>query len=326
MNRRKWKNVWIVLCTVMFITLYGVSTAGAEKLEASDSGYYFWTYDEDLQGFNSAISGHQSTYLNFDELSNGTLVTDIYADEGILFSASPVCCNYYGVSRYYPTARYGNGSLSGSNPVSYPIGVGIPWDRYSVSELQVIFSSGTSFVGAYFIDNGAPILAKAYDINDELIGSFYISKTGESWNSGEWWGVVTDERIIVRMTFTTLSHMDFFAIDDLIFQTTAIEATVDIDPDTLNLNARGVFTAYISLLDGYTAEDIDADTIECAGAPVVRTSIEDGVLVAHFYREDLVGVEAGSNVELLVSGWLTDGTPFEGSDTIRVTSKGGGKK
>jgi hypothetical protein len=326
MDKRKWRTLCVFFCTVMLATVFGASTANAENLETTDSGYYFWTYDEDLQGFNAAISGLQSTYLNFDELNDRAKVTDIYADEGVYFSSLVVCCGWSGVSRYYPTARYGNGSLSGSNPVSYPIGVGVPWDNRTNSELRVAFSSGVSFIGAHFIDNGAPIIARAYDINDNLIGDFYISRGGESRNSGEWWGVVTDGRVISKMTFTAVSRGDFFAIDNFIFQSTVIEATVDIDPDTLNLNARGVFTAYISSLDDYSVEDIDVATIECEGAPAIRASIEEGILIVKFNREDLVGVETDNGVELTVTGWLTDGTPFEGSDTIRVISKGGGKK
>jgi hypothetical protein len=96
-------------------------------------------------------------------------------------------------------------------------------------------------------------------------------------------------------------------------------ATVDIDPDTLNLKAKGVFTTYITL-DGRDVEDIVS--VACEGTLSVRTSIEDGVLVAKFNRADLVGVGAGDAVELTVTGELEDGTAFEGSDTVRVISKG----
>ena len=53
---------------------------------------------------------------------------------------------------------------------------------------------------------------------------------------------------------------------------------------------------------------------------------DDGRLVVKFNREDLVGVSTGDAVELTVTGQLTNGTPFTGSDTIRVIDKGGKKK
>jgi hypothetical protein len=324
MGDRKRKMFWAVACAV-FTVVFAAAAVSAESLEGLDAGYNFLTYDEDLPGFNAAITGLKSTKLNFDELNNGAMVTDLYADEGVFFSSLAVCCWWSGVSPSYPTARYGNRSLSGSNPVSYPIGVGVPWDSRTRSELHVVFSSGTSFAGAHFIDNGASIIVRAFNINDEEIGVFSISRTGESGNSGEWWGVVTDGRAIARMTFTAASRGDFFAIDNFTFQTTAIEANVDIDPDTLNLKAKGVFTAYVSLPEGYSVEDIDVASLECEGAPSVRYSIEEGVLVVKFYREDLAGVGAGDGVELNVTGWLTDGTPIEGSDTIRVIDRGGKK-
>ncbi len=74
-------------------------------------------------------------------------------------------------------------------------------------------------------------------------------------------------------------------------------------------------------------EDIDISTVECEGAPAVKATMsDDGRLVVKFNREDLVGVSTGDAVELTVTGQLTNGTPFTGSDTIRVIDKGGKKK
>jgi hypothetical protein len=101
----------------------------------------------------------------------------------------------------------------------------------------------------------------------------------------------------------------------------AVEAAVNIDPDTLNIKSRGVFTAYITLPEWCNVEDVDAGTIECSGASASKTSIEDGRLVAKFNRGDL-DIQAGDAVELAVTGELNDGMRFEGSDTIQVMDKG----
>jgi len=113
-----------------------------------------------------------------------------------------------------------------------------------------------------------------------------------------------------------------------------IDATVNIDPDTLNLNSKGKWvTCYIELPEGHEVSDIDVDSVSLEGLLEVQQSdIQDGMLMVKFDREDLaaylevvLGVVPPVDVELMVTGNLTDGTPFEGRDTIRVIDKGGGK-
>jgi hypothetical protein len=101
------------------------------------------------------------------------------------------------------------------------------------------------------------------------------------------------------------------------------EAAIKIKPETLNLKSRGIFTAFIGLPEGYDEEDIDINTVECEGAPALKGLMtDDGRLIVKFDREDLVGVSPGDSVEMFVTGKLIDGTPFIGSDTIRVIDKG----
>ena len=100
-----------------------------------------------------------------------------------------------------------------------------------------------------------------------------------------------------------------------------IEATVEISPRTLNLKSRGNWvTCRVWLEEGYSAEDIDPETI------VLEDTIEpdwkwvkDNELKLKFLRSQIQDiVEPGDAVELVLSGELTDGTPFEGIGTIRV--------
>ncbi|MBE0447824.1 MAG: hypothetical protein IBX64_06950 [Actinobacteria bacterium] len=112
-----------------------------------------------------------------------------------------------------------------------------------------------------------------------------------------------------------------------------VTAKIDIDPDTLNLKSRGRWiTAYIELPEGYDAADIDVSTVllnDKVPAESMPTGIgdydEDGIpdLMVKFDRAMVKGMlSPGDAVELTVTGELIDGTPFKGSDTIRVISKG----
>lgn len=105
-------------------------------------------------------------------------------------------------------------------------------------------------------------------------------------------------------------------------------ATVDIDPNTLNLKSRGRWiTCYIELPEGYDVLDIDVGTVTLSYGEHKVTAewgdVQDGVLMVKFDRSEVAGIlSPGGAVELTVTGELTDGTSFEGSDTIRVISRG----
>jgi len=111
-----------------------------------------------------------------------------------------------------------------------------------------------------------------------------------------------------------------------------ILATVDIDPDTLNLKSNGQWiTAYITLPEGYNVEDIVLETVYLDGIPAVWSEIQDGVYMGKFDRAtvqasltnepDYDSAPKFYDMTLAVTGNLVDGTPFEGRDTIRVLSK-----
>ncbi|MBC8265168.1 MAG: hypothetical protein H8E47_13720 [Anaerolineales bacterium] len=113
-----------------------------------------------------------------------------------------------------------------------------------------------------------------------------------------------------------------------------IQATVDIDPNTLNLKSKGKWiAAYIELPKGYEVDDIDVSTVlleDTIPAELHPTEVgdydEDGIsdLMVKFDRQALIESLDGTTgeVTLTVSGELVAGTSFEGSDTVTVVNRG----
>jgi hypothetical protein len=120
--------------------------------------------------------------------------------------------------------------------------------------------------------------------------------------------------------------------------------TVDVDPDTLNPKSKGrAITAYIEPPEGHTVNDMDLSTIMLddtvpidPAAPVtVGDFDDDGIpdLMVHFKRTEVIAyVLVKINMpepadqrfvitSLTVNGLLKDGTPFQGSDIIRIRLK-----
>ena len=127
-----------------------------------------------------------------------------------------------------------------------------------------------------------------------------------------------------------------------------ITATVDIDPDTLNLKSNGAFvTAYVELPDGYNVADIALDTVCLDGIQAITDPQYDFVTDPNAYlvdhdgdgilermvkfdrdtvRDALTGMpdcEEGNkfyDLPLIVTGKVA-GILFEGTDTILVLKK-----
>lgn len=113
-------------------------------------------------------------------------------------------------------------------------------------------------------------------------------------------------------------------------------ATIDINPNALNLKSKGWITVYIELPECYNVEDIDVSTIllndtipiDSEAPTQIGDYDSDGIpdLMVKFSRTEVLesisnaGLPSGrfGQVTLEVTGELSDETSFEGSDTIRV--------
>jgi len=109
----------------------------------------------------------------------------------------------------------------------------------------------------------------------------------------------------------------------------AIAATVDIKPDTLNLNRHGRWiTAFVCLPEGYNVSDIDVSTIllqnmfEPEWGSIEGDSLMikfDASMVTTYLWDRLNHMGLGrAHIELTITGQLMDGTDFEGTDTIVI--------
>ncbi len=116
-----------------------------------------------------------------------------------------------------------------------------------------------------------------------------------------------------------------------------IEADIDIKPATLNLAGKGKWiTCHIRLPEDYDITDIYPDTVridptgllleEAVWAEQIQFDEQEQVAVAKFNRSAVQSLVTAGEAELAVSGELINGIVFEGTDTIRVTEKGGKKK
>jgi hypothetical protein len=99
---------------------------------------------------------------------------------------------------------------------------------------------------------------------------------------------------------------------------------IDIAPDTIRTNAKSI-TCHIWPLDGYDVTEIDLDSIRLKDdikPSHISVRKKQQMLVVKFPTSGLPPLVQGL-LELTVSGELTDGTPFEGTDSVDVIQKGG---
>lgn len=144
----------------------------------------------------------------------------------------------------------------------------------------------------------------------------YLHPTSSSFSTLTSTALGVDGIELAELGLNFVSSVADYAVDNISLSPSNV-TTVQIKPESLNLDSNGLFTALISF-DGYDVSDADITTVTCEGASAVHGEIDGTTLVAKFRRQDLVGVSMGEAVQFTVSGTLYDGRPFAGTDTVRV--------
>jgi hypothetical protein len=105
-----------------------------------------------------------------------------------------------------------------------------------------------------------------------------------------------------------------------------IQVTVDIkpgsDPNSINLNSRGVVPVAVLTTDDFDASTVDPVTVLFAGASPLRWAMEDVDgdgdmdLLFHFKTQEL-GLDENST-EAILTGSTFGGQPIQGTDTVNI--------
>ena len=106
----------------------------------------------------------------------------------------------------------------------------------------------------------------------------------------------------------------------------SIAAEVRVVPRTINLQSKGKWiVCYIWLPEDYDVADIDFNSISLGGqikSERFRLSEDEQVAMARFSREEIEAILDISDIELTITGQLTNGTIFEATDVIKVIDEG----
>jgi len=266
---------------------------------------------------------------NADRTMFGAQVTNVWKTEGLrsagLFS------------------RYGRSFTAGSHQSVYQVldltgMAGIAFDVRLAAYGSTLFRTFDNFEAAMLIDD-VPLWTQTAD------GTYLDQQADVS-------GLPGLHRVELRITAKGSGQFNvayWVQWDNLRLVKTPdeeiIEAIVDVDPNTLNLNSGGNWiTCYIELPAGYDVNDIDGQTVTlenikahmgkegwaCPQASTGNTMDHDGDGVMErmvkFDRSAVAAILKPGVATVTVMGKLPNHTTLHGTDLLKVIGKGGDQK
>ena len=182
-----------------------------------------------------------------------------------------------------------------------------------------------------------PLHLTLYNDQGDVVYEVDVNLSLAEWDD-EWSAVLPQVYMIgsYKITGGWVLYVTEFSLYHLSLNNPIIQATVDINPNTLNLNSKGKWiTAYIELPEGYDVADINIDTVlldDTVPAEPAPAKIGDydadgiGDLMVKFDRQEVIeelewdwGTTYSDEITITLN--LDDGTTAEGSDTIKIRSK-----
>jgi hypothetical protein len=138
-----------------------------------------------------------------------------------------------------------------------------------------------------------------------------------------------------------------FAIAQVRYVLAPVAVDIDIkpcsDPNSINLRSKGVVPVAVLTTPEFDAATVDPTTVELEGVSAVKWEMVDVCdhevwdpilmewvpvgdgdldLLVYFSTPQLAGVLDASSTEATLTGWTLGGIPIEGTDSVRIVTKG----
>ncbi|MBZ9685957.1 discoidin domain-containing protein [Clostridium estertheticum] len=235
--------------------------------------------------------------------------------------------------------------ITNNAPADYPIGTTtVIWTATDKGGNTV-----TAMQKVIVVDSTEPTISVAAPLGSKTTDTFTVEYSATDIGSGvnsieaTLNGIkVTNGQVISLASLGGTNTLNVVATDNagnkasksVTFET-VIVAKVDVNPNTLNLKSKGgenSFTAYIELPEGYDVLladfgsmmlSVNEKVIYAKASPLAFGDYDmDNVkdLMVKFDRAEIIAALGSVNgdISITISGKLSDGKTFEGSDTIKV--------
>ncbi|MHC4086990.1 MAG: GLUG motif-containing protein [Planctomycetota bacterium] len=288
--------------------------------------------------------------------TTGGLVGDNSGEISKCYSAGSVSGdNYIGglvgrnISDATITNCYSTSIVSGDNHIGGLVGVNTGGSFRVGGTISNCYSTGivtgnTRVGGLIGYNSKGNVTASFWDIQTSGISNMCGSQSSEATGCDNANGRTTAQ-MQTSETFT-VAGWDFIAesangIEDIwwiiegvdyprhLWEYPVLNAEAIIIPRTINLASKGNWlTCYIRLPEDYDVADIETNSIfleQHIKSEQLSVDEQKQVAIARFSREGLRGIINTGEVELTITGRLTDYTLFEASDVIRVIDESSGK-